>query len=148
MEMVDQWINTQVLFPQWTTLKSKLKPMRLHLIPAVPDSLKTNQQHSSKGSWETWQASCETGSVDTRVTGWWESDAIWQSAGLTPEFRGVQITYLCSVLMHIMHLVKEMKFRISLTPQNTWAFPIKKLSSSSIMLNFNYGGLQYFGLSI
>lgn len=54
----------------------------------------SQNKNSSKGSWETWQASCETGSVDTRVTGWWESDAIWQSAGLTSEFRWVQITYL------------------------------------------------------
>lgn len=83
------------------------KPMRLHLIPAVLHSLKTKQQHSSKGSWETWQASCETGSVDTRVTGWWESDAIWQSAGLTPQFRWVWITYLCTDACTVSHLRDE-----------------------------------------
>lgn len=47
-----------------------LNPTRRRLVPAVLDSLKTKQQHNSKGSWESWRASCETGSVDIRVTGW------------------------------------------------------------------------------
>lgn len=84
------------------------KPMRLHRIPAVLDSLKTKQQHSSKGSWETWQASCETGSVDTRVTGWWESDAIWQSAGLTSELMSSDnLSLLCTDACNVSQLRDE-----------------------------------------
>lgn len=89
----------------------QLKLMRLKLIPAVLDSLKTKQRHRSKGSWETWQASCETGSVDTRVTGWWESDAFWWSVDSTPELRGVKMANLSNFLKRCVNFTSSVTER-------------------------------------